>query len=104
MFGRVGLALCLILNMAAGLSPAPTWAAEVSESPKVDEIQVRFKNGSALAMSAQISGVQRAMDTSARVGESFAHVRSRGRLRKRNIKPVKPAPSFCHPPRPACGS
>lgn len=62
--------------MAAGLSPAPTWAAEPSETPKIDEIQVRFKNGSAVAMPAQISGAQRAMETSARVGESLAHVRS----------------------------
>lgn len=76
MFGKIGVALCLILNLAAGLSSAPTWAAEVSESPKVDEIIVRYKDGTVGATQARLSGTQRAMETSARVGESLAHVRS----------------------------
>lgn len=75
MLGKIGLALCLVLNLTAGLLLAPTWAAEPSESPKIDEIQVRFKNGSAVATPVQISGAQRAMETSTRVGESLAHVR-----------------------------
>lgn len=77
MLERFGLTLCCTLVVIlAGLLPVPTGAAESSESPKIDEILVRYKDGATGAASARISGAQRAADTGARVGESLAYMRS----------------------------
>lgn len=76
MLERFGLTLCCTLTaIMAGLLPASTGAAESSESPKIDEILVRYKDDAG-ATPTRISAAQRAVDTGARVGESLAYMRS----------------------------
>lgn len=53
-----------------------SWAAPATETPKVDEILVRYKEGAANAPSQSLSAAQRAIDTGARVGETFTYMRS----------------------------
>lgn len=76
MLRRRGFASALVLFVAASFFVSPTRAAQPTESPKIDEFLVRFKREPGTAMPAPISGAQRALNTSTRVGESLAHVRS----------------------------
>lgn len=53
-----------------------SWAAPAPETPKVDEILVRYKEDAANAPSQSLSAAQRAIDTGARLGETFTYMRS----------------------------
>ncbi|MFP5418973.1 MAG: hypothetical protein ACLGHA_07425 [Gammaproteobacteria bacterium] len=63
---------CVLLFALVG---APAWAAGGSpEIPMITEFQIRQLDAGQAGT--ETSGAQRAMDMSARVGESLAHVRS----------------------------
>ncbi|MCL5060916.1 MAG: hypothetical protein M1449_10815 [Candidatus Thermoplasmatota archaeon] len=65
----------IFISLAALLPFNPAWAAgEQPEIPMITEFRVRHLDASQAYM--EVSGAQRAMEMSGRVGESLAHVRS----------------------------
>lgn len=65
-----------IASLAALLQFSPVWAADLPESHAISEFIVHFQNGDPAQPAVALSGAQRAMDMSSRVGEGLAHVRA----------------------------
>lgn len=65
-----------LAGLAALLMFNPTWAADLPESYAISEFIVHYRNGDQTQAAVALSGTQHAMDMSARVGESLAHVRA----------------------------
>lgn len=65
-----------IANLAALLLLNPAWAADLSESHAISEFIVRYQDSDQTQSAVSLSGVQRARDMGARVGEGLSHVRA----------------------------
>lgn len=67
---------CAAIVFISLMLPGFSLAANPPETPSISEFIVRYQNVDTTQAAAALSGTQRAMDMSARVGENLAHVRA----------------------------